>query len=66
MIRLFPAFALALVLSTGWWGTVVRATAAALGLNPPATAEQSAPPPPPDNPTTDSACSMDPWGCPRG
>jgi hypothetical protein len=61
-MRRLPVLALALFLSIGWWGDVLRATAAALGLNPPAS-EQSTPPPPP---TTDSACSMDPWGCPGG
>lgn len=58
-----PLFALVLFLSTGWWGDVVRATAAALGLEVVTAADEPAPPPPP--PTTDSACSMDPWGCPR-
>lgn len=58
-----PVLALALFLSAGWWGDLVRSTAAALGLNLPATAEdQAPPPPPPPAPSTESACSMDPWG----
>ena len=56
-----PAFALILFISTNWWGDIVRAATAALGLDVPAIAEEQAPPPPRD-PTTDSACSMDPWG----
>lgn len=58
-----PVFALFLFLSTGWWGDIVRATASALGFEALVAAEEPAPPPPP--PSTDSACSMDPWGCPR-
>jgi hypothetical protein len=57
-----PVIALALFLSAGWWGDLVRSTAAALGLNVPAVAEDQAPPPPPPHPTTESGCSMDPWG----
>ena len=60
-----PVFTLVLFLSTGWWGDVVRATAAALGLKPITAAEQSAPPPP-SNPTTDAGPEWDPWGNPRG
>lgn len=58
-----PVFALVLFLSSGWWGDVVRATAAALGLEASTGSEEPAPPPPPTD--SDSACSMDPWGCPR-
>jgi hypothetical protein len=57
-----PIFALALFLSTGWWGDLVSAAASALGLDAPAVAGDKAPPPPPPDPTSDSACSMDPWG----
>jgi hypothetical protein len=60
-----PVFALALFLSSGWWGDIVRATATALGLNAPAVAEDQAPPPPPD-PTTNAGSEWDPWGNPRG
>lgn len=60
-----PVFVLALFLSTGWLSDAVRATAVALGLYAPIRVEQPAPEP--DNPTTDSGCSMDPWGgCIRG
>lgn len=55
--------ALVLMLSSGWWGDVVRSAAAALGFEV-ASASPEAPAPPPP-PSTDSACSMDPWGCPR-
>lgn len=51
-----PVIALALFLSTAWGSAIVRATAAALGLDAPA-AEQPAPPP-----TTESGASMDPLG----
>jgi len=54
-----PLFALVLFLSTGWWGDVVRATAAALGLDAVTAIEQPAPPPPP---TTDASPEWDPWG----
>lgn len=57
-----PVFALVLFLSTGWWGDVVRATAAALGFNAPAAVEQSTPPPPPDDPRTTAGCEWDPLG----
>lgn len=40
-----PVFALVLFLSTGWWGDVVRATAAALGFE--ALTAADGPPPPP-------------------
>lgn len=53
--------ALVLFLSTGWWGNVVRATAAALGFETLTAAEQPAPAPPP-NPTTDAGNEWDPWG----
>jgi len=59
------AFALALLLSTGWGSALVHATADALGLDKQTTAE----PPPtgslPDGPMTNSGCSWDPWGCPQ-
>lgn len=57
-----PVLALALFLSTGWLGDAVRATAAALGLSAPVRVDRPAPP----EADTDSGCSMDPWGCPRG
>ena len=60
-----PVFALALFLSTGWWGDIVRAAATVLGLNAPPVAEDQAPPPPPD-PTTNAGSEWDPWGNPRG
>ena len=64
MHRLFPAFALALSLSTGWWDAVVNATAKTLGLTTSTTVEQPTPPSPP---TTQGGCSIDPWGgCPGG
>jgi hypothetical protein len=59
-----PVFALVLFLSTGWWGNVVRATAAALGFEAQTAAEEPTPPSPPP-PSADIGCSMDPWGCPR-
>ena len=55
-----PVFALVLFLSSGWWGDVVRATAAALGLEASTGSEEPAPPPP--NPTTDAGPEWDPWG----
>ncbi len=61
MRRLSPILVLALSLSSGWWGALIQATAAALGLQAPATIEKPAPPP-----TTQSGCSIDPWGCPGG
>ena len=57
-----PVFALVLFLSAGWWGVVVRAAAAALGFETASVVEEPTPPP---RPSTDGACSMDPWGCPR-
>ncbi len=58
-----PLLALVLSLSTGWWSPLVQATAQALGLQSSTAAHQTvSPPPPADNPSTDSACSMDPWG----
>lgn len=54
-----PLFALVLFLSTGWWGDVVRATAAVLGLDAVTSTEQPTPPPPP---TTDAGNEWDPWG----
>jgi hypothetical protein len=62
MYRMLPAFAVALLLSTGWWGTVSRAFTAALGLDTPAASGQQTPPP--GSPTTQGGCSWDPWGCP--
>jgi hypothetical protein len=65
MYRMFPAFAVALLLSTGWWGTLSRAFTAALGLDTPAAAEQQTPPSPPDPKngfTTDGGCVVDPDG----
>ena len=67
MNRMLPVIALALSLSTGWWGTIVHATASALGFYPQASIEHSVPPPPPpDGSTTQSGCSWDPLGCPEG
>jgi len=66
MNRMLPVIALALSLSSGWWGTVVRATAEALGFSVQAAVEQPTPPPPPDSSTTQSGCSWDPLGCPNG
>lgn len=57
-----PLFALVLFLSTGWWGDVVRATAAALGLHSVTAADVPTPPPSPPNPTTDGGSEWDPWG----
>jgi hypothetical protein len=57
-----PVLALALFLSTGWWGDVLRSTAAVLGLDVLTAAEQSTAPPPPANPTTDAGCEWDPLG----
>ena len=52
-----PVFALALLLSTSWWGAIVRATAKAAGSDAPPAVEQPASPP-----TTESAASIDPLG----
>lgn len=52
-----PVIALALFLSTAWGSAVVRITAAVLGLDAPAAAEQPAP-----SPTTESGASWDPLG----
>jgi hypothetical protein len=65
MYRMLPAFAVALLLSAGWWGTVSRATTAALGLDTPAAAEQQTSPSPSgprDGLTTDGGCAADPDG----
>jgi len=62
MRRLSPILVLALSLSSGWWGALVQATAAALGLQAPAAIEKPTAPPP----TTQGGCSIDPWGCPGG
>ncbi len=63
MQGLFPVLALVLSLFTGG-GDFVRTTATVLGLEvPPATEKPALPP---DRPMTDSGCSMDPLGCPRG
>ena len=56
------AFALVLFLSTGLWGDVVRAAAAALGFETASAVEEPTPPP---TPTTDSGTEWDPWGVPR-
>lgn len=64
--RLVPVFVVTLSLSSGWWGDIMRATAAAFGLYAPAAVERPTPPPPPDSSTTQSGCSIDPWGCPGG
>ena len=66
MNRMLPVIALALSLSSGWWATVVQATAEALGFHTAAAVEQPTPPPPPDSSTTQSGCSWDPLGCPNG
>ena len=62
MYRMFSVLTVTLVLSTGWWGELVRAAAEALGFETSTT--QQAPPPPPSNTTTDSGCSWDPLGGP--
>jgi hypothetical protein len=65
MYRMLPVFAVALLLSAGWWGTVSHAITAALGLDTPAAAaEQQTPPPqnPRDGLTTDGGCAVDPDG----
>jgi hypothetical protein len=64
MHRLLPIFALALSLTTGWWGALKTATTTALGLQPPTAVEQPSSPHPP---STQGGCSIDPWGsCPGG
>jgi hypothetical protein len=63
MHRLLPIFALALSLTTGWWGALKTATSTALGLQAPTVEQPSSPHPP----TTQGGCSIDPWGsCPGG
>ena len=59
------AFALALLLSTGWGSAIVHATAAALGLEKQATTQQPPTTPQLDGPMTNGGCSLDPWGCPQ-
>lgn len=66
MFRMFSIVTMALVLSAGWWSPFVSAIAEALGIEEPIEGEQSLSAPPPETPPTDSGCSMDPWGCPKG
>jgi hypothetical protein len=68
MYRMFSVLTVTLVLSTGWWGELVRATAEALGFET-STTQQAPPPSPPSSniTTTDTGCSMDPLGgCSKG
>jgi hypothetical protein len=58
------AVALSLALTGGWWDSLVQAAAEALGFSAPTIEnEQATTTPPP--PSTDSGCSIDPWGCPN-
>jgi len=54
--------AIALFLATGLGPAIVRSKAAAPAVE----TQQSPPQLPPYGPTTESGCSMDPWGCPDG
>jgi len=58
------AFALAMLLSTGWGSALVHTTAVALGLEKQTATQQPPTASTPDGPMTQSGCSMDPWGCP--
>jgi len=60
------AFALALLLSTGWGSALVHATAVVLGLDKQTTAEPPPAPRSPEDPSTDSGASWDPLGQPGG
>ena len=58
------AFALAMLLSTGWGSALVHATAVALGLEKQTSTQQPPTASTPDGPMTNGGCSIDPWGCP--
>lgn len=58
------AFALAMLLSTGWGSTLVQAAAAALGFDKQTATEQPPTASTSDGPMTNGGCSLDPWGCP--
>jgi hypothetical protein len=63
MRHLVPALAVSLLLSSGWWDSLIRTAAEALGLEALIEAEQStATPPPSEKPSSDTGCSWDPLG----